>query len=73
MTSYSSDKFAMIVHSVPDVDTMKSYIDLAVARGIGYVYVTDDTLPNPYDSLPSYWQVEVDYVESIRQGTIAGR
>ena len=73
VTSYPPERFAMIAHSVPDVDTMKAHIDLTVARNIGYVYATDDTLPNPYDSLPSYWQVEVDYVESIRQGTIAGR
>jgi proteasome lid subunit RPN8/RPN11 len=73
VTAYPSERFALIVHSVPDVDTMKSHIDLAVARNIGYVYVTDDTLPNPYDSLPSFWQAEVDYIESLRRGTIAGQ
>jgi hypothetical protein len=52
----------MIVHSVPDCETAKSHIDLAVARNIGYVYVTDDTLDNPYDSLPTYWSCEVDYI-----------
>ena len=62
--TYRPERFAVIVHSVPDTDTMKSHIDLAVARNIGYVYITDDTLPNPYDTLPSYWQAEIDYIES---------
>ncbi|MEU9345891.1 spherulation-specific family 4 protein [Streptomyces sp. NPDC048278] len=27
-------------------------------RGAGYVYITDDVLTNPYDTLPSYWSAE---------------
>ena len=26
---------------------------------------TDDTTPNPYDTLPSYWKEEVNYVASV--------
>ena len=52
----------MLAHSVPETDTMKSLIDLAEARNVGYVYVTDDTPPNPYNSLPAYWQAEVDHL-----------
>src|SRR5262249_6866195 len=29
---------------------------------IGYVFITDDVTPNPYDRLPSYWEAEVDAV-----------
>jgi hypothetical protein len=36
-----------------------SDVTLAVERNVGYVYVTDQTLPNPYAQLPSYWDQEV--------------
>jgi hypothetical protein len=62
---YSPEHSAMLAHTIPGTYTMRSMIDLALARDIGYVYVTDDTLPNPYDSLPWYWQDEIDYIASI--------
>ena len=38
---------------------MENAISLSKSRDAGYVYVTDDTLPNPYDTLPSsYWSDE---------------
>jgi hypothetical protein len=29
--------------------------ELSALRNAGYLYVTDDVLPNPWDSLPPYW------------------
>ena len=67
---YKSKHFASLIHSVPDVQTMKSYIDLAVARNIGYIYITDDSPDsddsNPWNSLPSYWQEEVEYIQALK-------
>ncbi|WP_316434030.1 spherulation-specific family 4 protein [Leptolyngbya sp. NK1-12] len=64
--NYSSNRFSSLMHSVPDIGTMQSYINLAVRRNIGYVYITNDgTDGNPWDSLPSYWQQEVDYIDSL--------
>jgi hypothetical protein len=57
-----AEQCAMLVHTVPDTDTMKSHINWAVACNIGYVYATDDTMDNPYDRLPVFWQAEVDYI-----------
>lgn len=57
-----AERCAMLVHTVSDTDTMKSHINWAVACNIGYVYVTSDTLPNPYDRLPVFWQAEVNYI-----------
>ena len=34
-------------------------VALAAQRNVGYVYVTDQTPPNPYAQLPSYWDQEV--------------
>jgi hypothetical protein len=64
VVTYPSEKSSMLVHSEPDTDTMKSHIDLAVSRNVGYVYVTDDL----YNDLPSYWQAEIDYIMSLNRG-----
>jgi hypothetical protein len=34
---------------------------------IGYVFVTDDVGPNPYDRLPSYWDAEVEAVRKVNE------
>lgn len=65
VSTYLAERFAMLVHTVPDTDTMRSGIDLAAARNIGYVYLTDDTMPNPWDTLPKFWRAEVDYIASL--------
>ncbi len=68
---YQSSHFASLIHSVPDAATMKSHIDRAVAHNIGYIYVTDDSPTSddgdPWNSLPSYWQEEVNYIESLNK------
>ncbi|MCC0178664.1 spherulation-specific family 4 protein [Waterburya agarophytonicola K14] len=70
-TKYDRDRFASLIHSVADVATMKKYIDLAMERNIGYIYITDDSPNNsdgdPWNSLPSYWQEEVDYLQSLSE------
>lgn len=70
---YPRERFAVLIHSVPDTDTMRSHINLAVARCIGYIYVTDDIPPNPYDRLPIYWGDEVSYIKSLNGNATAGR
>ncbi len=65
----NSNHFASLIHSVPDAASMKSYIDRAVERNFGYIYITDDSSTNsdgdPWNSLPSYWQEEVNYIQSL--------
>ena len=46
---------------------MTNYVQLAVKRNAGYVYVTDDRGSNPWDTLASYWNAEVDLVETINR------
>jgi hypothetical protein len=65
---YPPERFAMLVHTTPDAATMRAHIDRAVARNIGYVYVTDDVLNNPWNTLPTYWTAEVDYIELLNAG-----
>ncbi|MBK7978317.1 MAG: spherulation-specific family 4 protein [Deltaproteobacteria bacterium] len=62
VASYSDERFAALGYGITDVPTMQHFVDLAVQRNVGYVFVTDDTLPNPWDSLPPYWTDEVSYI-----------
>jgi hypothetical protein len=56
---FSPSHFANLVHTEPTVAGMQADIALGVQRNVGAIYVTDRTLPNPYDQLPSYWDQEV--------------
>ena len=73
LSRYKSKHFASLIHSVPDAATMKSHIDRAVARNIGYIYITDDSPTDndgdPWNSLPSYWQEEVEYIQFLSQSS----
>jgi hypothetical protein len=63
-SKYSRQRFALMLHGVVDRAKMQSYIELAVKRNIGYVYITSDTDSNPWDSLPSYWSAEVETIRT---------
>jgi len=60
---YPAERFWHLVHTTAQVD-MPSAVLLSQARGAGWVYVTGDTMPNPWDTLPSksYWSTELAYV-----------
>ena len=68
---YKPERFASLIHSVTDASSMKKYINQAMARNIGYIYVTDDSPKSddgdPWNSLPSYWQEEVNYIQSLME------
>jgi hypothetical protein len=44
--------FAIIAYGVPSVDA--AFVTSARVD-VGFIYLTDDTLPNPYDTLPAYF------------------
>ena len=50
-----------IVYGAPDTASMEQAVALSKTRDAGYVYVTDDVLANPYDTLPpaDYWAAEL--------------
>jgi hypothetical protein len=53
-SGYDRKNFGIIPYKVPSVDL--SFV--ASARPlVGYIYMTDDDLPNPWDSLPTYFDV----------------
>jgi hypothetical protein len=60
-------RFALLVHTAPDITAMKRAIDLGHRRHYGYVYITNDMGANPWDTLPSYWQEMVDYIKQFNE------
>lgn len=53
----SSSRVAYIVYNSPAL-SLSNTLNLAQQRNAGYVFVTDDVLDNPYDTLPAYWTNE---------------
>ncbi|HEX6963030.1 MAG TPA: spherulation-specific family 4 protein [Lacipirellula sp.] len=62
---YDRDKFVHLVHTEDSPAAMESFLDLALARNAGGIYITHDVMNNPWDTLPSYWQAEVLAVAAI--------
>jgi hypothetical protein len=56
--NYPETMFYHVVHTA-SADQASQALDLAASRRAGYVFVTDAVMPNPYDTLPSYWSSEI--------------
>ncbi len=65
--NYQDRQFAAIPYAVKSAEHMKDDARLAVLKGIRYLYVTDDVLPNPWDRLPYYWDAEVEFVKRVNE------
>ena len=55
---YPATKFVHLVHSTPST-SLAAAITKSKANNAGYIYVTDDVMSNPWDTMPSYWSTEV--------------
>jgi hypothetical protein len=66
---YSAQHFAALVHTTADLQLMKNTLDRVEKNKFGYVYITNDSTDtanqNPWDTLPSYWQAQVDYIHQL--------
>ena len=62
--AYPPRRFAHLLHSLSTADSMRAAVSRARALGAGWVYVTHDTMPNPYDETPRYWNALVAVVET---------
>jgi hypothetical protein len=58
-------QFAALPYGVAQADVAQRHLQQAVSKGISYIYVTHDALPNPWDELASYWKREVTAVREI--------
>jgi hypothetical protein len=61
VANYPHSRFWHLVYNVSTAQQMRTIVQLSKERGAGWVYVTPDTLPNPWDTLPtgSYWPGEL--------------
>jgi hypothetical protein len=57
MQKYDASKFAHIVYGVGGAEWQQT-MQLSRSRRAGWLFLTNDTLPNPYDTLPGYWPAE---------------
>lgn len=65
MKRFPASNFAHLVHGTADFGTMLNFVKSASDKHAGYFYCTDDGEDNPWDTLPSYWQAEVDAVKAV--------
>jgi parallel beta-helix repeat protein len=65
MVSADPNIFAVLQHNCASSDDAVDIVQHAYANGIRWVYVTDDTAPNPWNTLPGYWDVLVQAVDSV--------
>lgn len=58
---YTRSNFGALLYGT---DIWKEYIDIAAALNYGWIYITDDILKNPWDSLPDYFEEMCDYLKT---------
>jgi hypothetical protein len=61
VAQYPPTRFWQIVYAAPSVGAMRRAVGLSRRRGVGFLYVTPERLPNPYGGLPGggYWRAEL--------------
>ncbi len=64
VSRYPASKFTHLVYATSSSSNMKSAITRSKNNRAGYVYVTNDVLPNPWDTLPSYWSSELNQINN---------
>jgi Spherulation-specific family 4 len=65
VTNHLARSFVHVAYGVTSAAAMSNAVSLAVSRNAGWVFFTDDNLPNPYDTLPAYWTNEVALVQGL--------
>lgn len=61
---YPAERFYGLAYHVSQVEGMRTAMHAASQKRLGYAYVTDDKLPNPWDTLPPYWDAEIQAVNA---------
>ncbi|MEO8494744.1 MAG: hypothetical protein ABI614_06720, partial [Planctomycetota bacterium] len=57
--------FAALPYGEAEADVAHRYVEQAASKRISYIYVTHDSLPNPWDELASYWERIVTDVRQL--------
>ncbi len=56
---HAASRFAHMLLETGPVADFSAVIKIIRSRHAAYIFVTDDTLPNPYDRLPTDWEAQV--------------
>ena len=62
VNNYAASKMTSLVYDTASVKDMNSAIRKSTKIKTGNVYITKDVLPNPWDTLPSYWNAELSAI-----------
>jgi hypothetical protein len=59
--AHPASRLSNLVHAAGDATTLAQVCARSKSQNAGYMYVTDDILPNPWDTLPAepYWSSEI--------------
>jgi hypothetical protein len=57
-SKYPATRFLHLIHTTDEAN-MQAALSLSRQHNVGYVYVTNDVLDNPWDTLPNYWTNEI--------------
>jgi hypothetical protein len=70
LNSGNPDQFWHLVYDTPTQANMENAVSLSKQRNAGYLYVTNDNLPNPWDTLPTgtYWSDELSQAAANGSG-----
>lgn len=65
LRSLPASQFAALAYQVPDAQAMQALLKEAIIKRIGYIFVTNGKSPNPWGSLPAYWEDEIEFVSKV--------
>ena len=60
-SKYSSENFYMLPYNISS-NNWQSTVDKAAAKNCGWIYCTGETLPNPWSTLPPYFEQMCNYI-----------
>ncbi|MFK7963162.1 MAG: spherulation-specific family 4 protein [Burkholderiaceae bacterium] len=59
---------AQLVHTTTDEQLVHQIVSTAAMGGIKALYITNDKMDNPWDTLPVWWTTLVDHIAAINSG-----
>ncbi|NOY41211.1 MAG: hypothetical protein GXP26_05160 [Planctomycetes bacterium] len=72
VADYPRSQFGNLIHTESSVSDMQNQLVEAIGNNAGAIYITDDAFPNPWDTLPSYWQAQIDAIEQLNASILPG-
>lgn len=60
---YPASKFTHLVYQASSLTSYKQALKKSQTTNSGSVYITNDSLPNPWDTLPNYWVTETKNIQ----------